>query len=983
MMASQLTFPKFWTESSLDRYFTTEAMSKARDDFNEVHLSIDRILTDPAYIAVKGKLEMREVELLHLMEASQPGRPNRVFVVSGETGSGKSELCQWLFYNISNAVHVPILIPRSMIRLRDIVAQVHRHLNIPVPEETKDISELWPETVSAQLRAATLLYLQRSEIQNQIGRRDIDGLRKILDTREFEARMRHQFERYCEEVVRLERPRQLQLLPEPDFSDLAQQAGGLKDPSLCYRHIQHAMTDCLADQLGVDDLIEKLARISAAYGEAGKRPVLLIEDITTWGFLQNDLLDYLFDLSRGNFDVIIGVTTEFEQANRSQIYRAQQTISERIEARFELTDEQSETVFLRDHFVDMARLYLRAVLRASSPPSHLPVGFNQDFGPDLYPFNVNCLTNIYQSLQQEGNPKRTPRLFLRVLRQALEAERPPFATMEVLNNVDSPAIYFRREQSLAPETEGLFKWYGLNTSQGVFLLEGVASAFGVTLPDSVERFNGYYRLALRPGVELRLPPPPVQLSRQSHAPGPKAPTSAVPTPTPKSPAPAQEEPQSIPRPVDEPDVLVQMDNWLERLVPFPERNKLKDGILRLLEFYEFEPFRLAHPECTARNAVPLVFQRGEKYARIYLPDSGDDRPYPKLTIAPNPALSELFSQALAIGLGDYEVTNAERLDHAQLYDWLKRDVDRLQQQLHVILSSALGMPLEQFVLFCKFLLLNNLQGIMELDAQSLAQPVEGDPLQLPQVGQSVQYLYEAGPHIQGLFVAFFHFRENLVDYPGLVRVCQGLDSLRALDVVRRIDPTVIPQGFVISIGDDRLAFRDLVQIVQRYANSLWGIGQSGNLSTTSDRAQLQRLHSMCTPPDALDAEHLRRQIDELRTAVHRARISWKSSWDMSLQDLHKAPKSLDFPTVAAALDKALTRMEELNQRMNVFAYVSIQGLIRQASQCAAYDVLQAIDEIDNYLISADVDHTGPNPELDQRFMKFAEASHTLQKVVKA
>lgn len=953
-MRERSVFHKCWTSQLLDQYFTTEAMSKERSAFLEVHLPIDKIRVDrryPAFSDLQGKEYIGEDRLLDLVTNSTPAQANRIFVLVGETGSGKSELCQWLHYRIDNSVHVPILISRSMIRLRDIVTEINKHLGEELPSDLRDITDLWPETISKTLVAAMYRRLERPEVQNRIHSKDAGKLRSLMDEKSFEQQMRDNFVDYRDEIRRLDKPRDLNLLPEKDFLALVKEISGLHEPGVCYRELQQAIIDCLASELRVEDLIDKLSRIAQKYKKQKRRPVLLIEDITTWGFLQNDLLDYLFDLSRGNYDVVIGVTTGFERTNQDQIYKSQQTITERLQGRFELTDERrGETVFMRDHFVDLARLYLKAVKgKASCESCQLGNECHEVFGKYLYPFNREFLANVYNNLQQDGNPKRTPRLLLRALRHCLEAEIPPFESIELLNYVGQPTAYFKRS-SLSPAAEALFKWYGTNTNQGVLLPVAVAKIFNSHPPQNIEQVNGYYHLPLRAGMEGLLPDPEKSLDTSHKKEVIEIEADTDPDLNLKPQKKSEEkkvEPSTIADKSDEKitiDAFGEMDQWLQLQGNFPQRETFKDGVWKLIDFFEFAPFELKHQHCIARGAKPLLFNRGSKRARIYLHQSADSKQpgYFKLTIEPDRTQEDLFNQILALGLARYDVTDRGKLDHVHLYDWLNDQVVELRNQMSQSLSSALGIPMEDFILLSKFLLLNSCEGLTDLDPLHLSKPIEGEPLQLPGLGRYGEHLYECRQHIDALFIAFFHLRNNLIDFPLLDRTTRKIRPTEALTTLGSISPAEVPKGFQITIDDDTLTLRGLARVIRDYSGYLRRVQQKDRFMLKPTTETLQSIHQLCDPPDNLTGNGLREQVGKLHHLTRILNIRWQRQWDLQLICLDKQPENLDFPKFFDALSTTMNKVRCLEADPNAFTYLATQRAVNRITRTSEYEVIQGL-----------------------------------------
>ena len=978
-------YAKCWSQEAINRYFTSEAMSKTRDDFNRVHVPIDRIIVDPAYPAARGRTEITESGLLNVITSSSPDQSNRIFLIVGDTGSGKSELCQWLNYNITGDVHIPILIERRMTRLTEIVERIHQHLDEPVPPEMVELADLWPETVSAKLRAAVLMRIQQPQVQNAIGVYDVGKLRKILDTPDFERRMRDHFERYREEIQILDQPREWRLLPESDFRELALRVDGVHDASRCYGEIQRAIVDCLATELKVEDLIKKLERISRTYRQLRKRPVLLIEDITTFGFLQNDLLDYLYNLAGGSFDVVMGVTTGFEQANRDQIYNTQQTITERVEGRFELTDSHNETVFLQGHYLDLARRYLGAVRsRACVNCSQKPV-CDTAFQGELYPLNEPFLTNVYRSLQQDGGPKRTPRLYLRALQGVLESDLLPMEAIELSSNVGTLTTCFARRRDMGTLAENVIRWYGVNTNAGVYFSKEIARLFGVALPPSVESVEGFYLLGLRPGMEARLPSPPSYLrlaedkdEESVEEDGGEAEQEEQQGAPPPEPAPEPAEPEP-PEP-ESPGVFGQLDEWLSLKGMFPDRNVCKNGVYALLDLYQFEPFHIRNPNSIAESGTPLVFDRGDRYAKLYLHHSADDKSYHKLITWPDAQRSDLFSQVLAVGTADYQVTD-DRLDHAQLYDWLTVSVGELQTEMRQALTQALRMPLETFVALTKFLLLNVTSNEYALRSQTLIKSITGEPLYLTGLGDRARHLWENRDHIQALFVGLFHYRDNVVDYLRLERTIADMDPMLLLREIERIDAGNVSTGFHTRVSGVQLPFRDLVKLIQGYVGYLRDRVRSGNYQLDPTEGDLRKVLSLCSPRGIVDPERLRSQVDSLRHVVRKAGAEWPRRWDIGLDALDRALDSMDFDGLCDDIEELLGLLAEAPKPIDIFAYLALQRSIGLIAKRAEFQVLDTIGSMRRPLLEEVHRRRSLSPVLSKEFQAFREVCQKLQGAV--
>src|SRR5262249_54071466 len=146
--------------------------------------------------------------------------------------------------------------------------------------------------------------------------------------------------------------------------------------------------------------------------------------------------------------------------------------------------------------------------------------------------------------------------------------------------------------------------------------------------------------------------------------------------------------------------------------------------------FNMDPYQLSNPDLITDRADPIRYTRGSDTARIYLEGSADERSYElKLVIRPLEQHRNQLGQLLAIGLGTLSPESGE-VNLAGLQWYLRRTCDELQASLRQRLQDALKMPIEQFVVLTRFLLLNNYTGADRLDIEALTLPLSGEPLML-------------------------------------------------------------------------------------------------------------------------------------------------------------------------------------------------------------------------------------------------------------
>lgn len=479
-----LEFPQSWNDDVVDDYIKPESQQKSREQFIDTHIPIDQIETEwlkphPGVREFVSQEEFRDAILQSDVEDD-----NRIFILQGETGSGKSQLCQWLGYQIGgqndshgdNDQHVALHVSRSETRIKDILEIFTEPLDMDV--STKSLDGLDPEKVAGFIREG--IYAMAENIQGA----DTDDLRK-LSADEGSITLRGILEENIEEyqsVVTSDGERDLpDLINDRDYRDLAMDAfGAVRGRNSIFPVLRDEIHNILSRHLGVGDFRVKLEELSQKYVEEGIRPVLICEDVTTFSFLKQDLLDHLFQLDAGSLDVVLGWTTGWEQDNLDRALGASNNVQtymeERAEGYLSTTDDSGRAHFLDENVsVELVRKYMSVIHENSENRVHT----EQSAYDNLYPFNSNFIRRAYDNLVDRGDERRTPRLLLiRVIQECLNSYDPPFVTAE-----SNPYLKeFPVEIDLGYDSvhKTISKWYGKKTLDGnVAVPIEVAETFNV------------------------------------------------------------------------------------------------------------------------------------------------------------------------------------------------------------------------------------------------------------------------------------------------------------------------------------------------------------------------------------------------------------------------------------------------------------------------------------------------------------------------
>lgn len=840
-----MIYPTCWEAARVREVLTTESRQKARELFLHTHRPFRRIRVDFCKDGAADTF-IDERRLAEIVAAGRLDAHNRLFFVVGEAGSGKSELCQWLEYTADPARHIPVHIPRSMTSAAHVAALLRRALAAADVTALRR-TPLATQAAHAALSATVLLYEQaapeltpadrwadllagaalRAALEAHLAAAATDAGGAVLTDQQVEA--------LCREVGLAVRP-----------SDLPEVA----------RALRRLLERALEQTLWLGDLRDLLARLSQRAVAAGRRPLLLLEDITAFQLLGDRLLDYLLDLSGGHFDAVIGITTGYERTQIAGATLAHDLthIHHRLRARFVLTDEQGRAYGLEEDLVEFARGYLRAIKRGCQT-CPLRDGCDAVFGPDLYPFTETALRRSFRSLQEEGNPRQTPRLFLEhVLGAALLGEQPPPQTLDRSAFLLRPPDLFRSDEIPDPALQSLMRWYGDVGDDTVALDARIAARWEVAVPP--ERCAG--------GV-LRLPRAYVVLPRGG---APSAP--------------------------DWQQDLRDLQRWLGEGGPYPSRETLKRGVEQVLLGLG-DPRALGSPDSLAQSRAEVVYARGDERIPIALGRGSGDLPGGdgtlKVLIAGLPEERGILEELTYLALSGGDLTQiAQNL--AQTLGWAQRHWDTYHRAARDLLTERLGgIAIEQLI-FVGWRLVSALVGLpwgerphvraRGADAPAYAQVCPWSPERHAACHSAGAALALQHETLRRLFIGSFMLRDTLVDVERFQTTLRTLDTADLLNRLARL-PLASLRKLPYKIRPLGQNLYDLLAPLQRYALALVQLDTASALRI--DLADLGRLEVVLRAHAQTDLTELRRQTAELRYRCGELGVAWREPWDGAIETL--------------------------------------------------------------------------------------------------
>ena len=797
-----------WDREVVEEFIKPESQQKTPEVFRETHVEIDKIRAEILRPHSGDDAFVTESHFREAVLDSDLKDDNRIFIVKGEVGSGKSHLCQWLEYEINgydegdgtNDEHVAIHISRSNTRLDEILEILHDPIDKEY-EEVNDISSLDPEDV-----ADFIIQGLQTFYKGQGALRSFDMeefLKSRPDADDFRTILVKNIKEYQESVENEGQEQNIKeyLLSREDYGHICFSAfGETKREDDVYPVVRRAVHDLLTRNIGIEDFKSELEDISEAYVQEGKRPVLICEDLTTFSVLKDDLLDHIFELSSGHYDVIMGWTTGWERENIDDALSTSEDsltyMKQRTQGYLSMTDDSGQAYFLegRSAPVVLIQAYLDAIKEHSETNAEIP----EEAFDSIYPFNEAFIRHVYSNLVQDGNLQQTPRILLvHVIAECLTSDVPPFEAVQNNSYIRQRPYLIGINDHSQPCLE-LTQWYALKHQGQLWLPMEVFDAFGVDTHGAAEKDgNVFFNTSFAAGdvtvIEREPGAEPTPEETDTDDEGETDEESDEKRSDEKEETDDEvddKEEDEEERPGIEPEVNVppedyrEFQSWLMDGTEYASADRFRDGVVATLERWH-DPTRLANENSTARNSTGIYFDRGSEPPVVI---RGADSPASMSFEIPHGTKNEeLYRQMLHHGYADSFEDDA---NFDKLRGWATDKVVEYRSRMRQDIEGHLPeqMTIEEFVVLARFLMMNIGKGETEISSELIFedyQMEETSPLshksdigiKLP---QGLENAFErASVHtgdIGSLARGFFLLKKNIVDYDRLNDAITGVSE---------------------------------------------------------------------------------------------------------------------------------------------------------------------------------------------------------------
>jgi len=911
-------FHKTWDDDVVSNYIKQESQQKSPDVFLETHIPIRKIRAE-SLIGHNGDFVSDEQIFDHIVQSDPTSDENRIYMLKGEVGSGKSHLCQWLEYEINGDgelggadEHVAIHISRNSTRISDILDKLYEHIDAEY-DEVQDIA-----TLNAADLADFIISSLRAFESNQYDHNDFD-FEEFLEDNSNGPDLRSVLERnineYQEAVEDEDREQRIELLEREEFNEICLLKFGrsVSDEDI-FPRIRTAIHDRLMTNLGIEDFRGELIDIADQYQAEGKRPVLICEDVTTFTVMKDDFMDHIFQLGDGGetmqsgFDVVLGYTTgwESEKADDALMVGDLSYMRQRAVGYLVMTNRDGEAYFLEEGAmpIQLVEQYLEAIKSHSDVPEHPSI--DDDAFDDLYPFSKRFIIRAYDHLEEDGNLQQTPRLLLyHVIGDCLRASVPPHEKVRnhgYLRDFSAPTAVGGYDSSF----RSLTKWYGRMDDGDVVVPEACFEAFDIPIPDETTVEDGLVRLNVVyedigwtvPDSDLK-PIDPSEAGAGAGEVGEKEtddeddsgsggeidPTTGKT----KTSSTVDSDGES-----DRSRKISQFQDWYGTGGDFPSSNRLKEGVRAALEAF-YDPARLANENATTDGTAGFYHARGDLQVEIRGADQSKERAI-VVPHKPDGAVGEDVYEQLLLNFMIRGLDGEFRpgTDFDAVRAWADNKVVDFRSKMRDDLEAELpeGMTLEEFLVMSRFLLQNAAEGVSSPDRVTLLR--DPDEYNVPETSPFKQDdpLFDVGS-LRSNFIdlstrktdlgllcqGFFLLKQNFVDEerlsPAIESVSENFEDYLA--ALTKISASEIPDAYRIGTTRNQanVQVSALYEAVSDYATALRKLEQTFDVATIKE--DIDVVEGLYSPTHTID--DLTEMYNRLKEAIAPLDINFKERWE--------------------------------------------------------------------------------------------------------
>ncbi|ELY95126.1 hypothetical protein C483_02141 [Natrialba hulunbeirensis JCM 10989] len=1000
---------RYWDDDEVDHFITSEAYTekKTPEQFEETHVDIDRIYADTLTpLGISGNFVTQE-DVLESITASTVGGPdsdddpdpNRIFIVRGEPGSGKSQLCEWTKYQINGfgenddgvEDYVALHVSRSRTRMEQIINVLTEPLD--VDPDVRNIQGSDPYELAEPIVGLLRGYWSNSLLTDE-------ELSELTEKRDDETDLRNIFaeniQEYQDDLQSREENPDFKLLTRKDYRKLHLSLDiGDKlrdDKELIFPALKNQAHEYLSKNL-VGDFKEQLKEYSQLYQERGIRPVLICEDLTTFSVLKEQLLDHIFELSSSHYDIVLGWTIGWEDDNIEDALNrsnAATYMEGRSEGYLTMSDEDThEAYFLDDDVsVELTRSYLNAIKRHSDTKRESDDIANAFDG--LYPFNERFIHLAYRQLNDKGSDRKTPRLLLlRVVKHCLKSTLPPYEAMKSNPFVDTPT--FEVDMKYDQIYQDVSRWYGAPVEDGVGVKRGIFEAFGIKIPDSDEALvKGEYVIFDKGKGSAVLdkiqnpPTPEYEVMESDEGDDEKQEDSGIA---------GEGEEEEVIDVIDKPELseeerkrqreVQEFQDWITNGEGYDSSDTLHRGAVETLERWH-EPTRLGNPNASTRYVSSIYYAGGD---HIPVSIQGDQQRQANVDVELEWGAEheDLYTPMLEYGLfGMFDATDT---NFDQLRAWADTNVAQFKREMRKEIEDNLkGLTIEKMLVLGQLFLINAAKGTkIEQDGistelifeeynldQPYGKPIVDEFERDSAFWEAFTNLAKSSSDISDLIEGFFLLKSNVVDYDRLAEARREVaaDFDAHVDDAMMIDAGEIPDAY--KVGSTRKQANTKVSTlfsrISDYATELQRLTPEEDGShIQEDLEPVERWYDSSHTVDDLVE-----WFETLYNCAGTMNVTTKSSYEDAYEILTESPEEVNLMSFREDVEG----FRNMDDATGTTLIARLHDFARSRHEQSAWEIYEVLDSLIDEL--QDQDHS-TGVDLEHRIQQINEYTEYEQK----
>ncbi|MBO9128584.1 hypothetical protein [Bacillus sp. 165] len=413
--------------------------------------------------------QWEEEELLIELQDAPDFAGNRVYIIFGSTGSGKSELLcwlkdQWIMRNVTRPV---IRISRSELNPQLLIKRCYNVLGIQaegllLDEQKWDILLKKPITIVNQM-----IWTALSEVLEC----DEEIVPVALLLRPV---VEYNIMDFAKQVRRKDISKPLQIITEDEFKKIQQST--TIPIEIKFKTLQDALAKKLEHFLFQGHNLSQLLRQLSHYLKENEiRPLLLIDDLVqSVNLYAAEILDHFITLEEGNWDVVVGLTpgvvngTDYDREFNQRVQHLD-TIDDRVKKLW-LSDEAGEMFFSlsQEQAYEYTEKYINALKTANGYTCSVECPYHQEckerlIGEEttrILPFNRALIHKMYNGIPTGKGVLRYMVLHMREILKCFSAGKPvdiqkiqSYIQRDSFIKHDSPIIKLLGEMFASPNDD--------------------------------------------------------------------------------------------------------------------------------------------------------------------------------------------------------------------------------------------------------------------------------------------------------------------------------------------------------------------------------------------------------------------------------------------------------------------------------------------------------------------------------------------------